>query len=54
MNRYGTYTTTDYCSAIKSIKQCHLKQMDRPRDYHTTWRNSDKGKHHMISFICGI
>ena len=28
--------------------------MDEPRDYHTEWNKSDKGKYHMISFTYGI
>ena len=28
--------------------------MDGPRNYHTEWSKSDKGKYHMISLTCGI
>ena len=28
--------------------------MDGPRDDHTKWSKSDKGKYQIISFICGI
>ena len=27
---------------------------DRPRDYHTKWRESEKDKYHMILLICEI
>ena len=28
--------------------------IDRPRDYHIKWSQSEKDKYHMISLICGI
>ena len=35
-------------------KNSIFRDVDGPRDYHTEWSESDKGKHHMIVFIYGI
>ena len=31
-----------------------FSNMNVPRGYHTKWSKSEREKHHMTSFICGI
>ena len=45
----------EYYSAIKKEQNNAIcSNMDATRDYHTKQSKSDKDKHHMISFTCGI
>ena len=45
----------EYYSAIKKeLNNAICSNMDGPRNYHTKWSSSVKGKHYMISLMCGI
>ena len=52
----------DVVHIYNRILLCHKKEwnnaicsnMDGPRDYHTEWSQTEKGKYHMIWLICGI
>ena len=46
--------TMKYYSAIKKQWNAIYSNMDGPRESHTKWRKSEKDKHHMTSFTCGI
>ena len=48
--------TMEYYSAIKKEWDNDIySNMDGPRDCHTEWSESDRGRqYHMISLICGI
>ena len=44
--------TIEYYSAIKNNAIC--SNMDRPRDYHTEWSQTEKDKYYIISLPCGF
>ena len=49
-----THTQMEYYSAVKKKKWNNvICSNEGPRDDHTKWNNSDKGKH-MISLVCGL
>jgi len=41
-------------SRKKEWNNAIYSNMDRPRDYHTTWSKSEKDEYHMVSLICEI
>ena len=36
------------------MKQCHYRDMGKPRDFYRECSKLEKEKHHIISLICGI
>ena len=41
-------------SHVKEQNNAICSNMDRPRDCHTKWSQTEKDKYHMIPLICGI
>lgn len=49
------YTSTvEYYSAVKKMKQCHLRRMGRESALLSETRQAEKDKNHMMSLMCGI
>ena len=48
--------TMEYYLAMKRMEKNNVicSNMDGPRDYHTKRSQTEKGKYHVISLMCGI
>ena len=52
--RYGICIHGMWLSHKMQWNNAICSNMDEPRDYHSKWSKSDRGKYHVISLICGI